>query len=261
VVIRAHGQTDVGRRRKNNEDSILVKRDLGLFVVSDGMGGHEGGEVASDIAVRVFSEVFTNRELGIDFPNDAEDELFGLEETERLLRGALIEANEAILNTSFINFDLQGMGCTVDAIVITDGYVRMGHVGDSRIYRLHKGKLSQVTRDHSVYNDLVHDHGMSPAEARENPYAKRVTNALGYLRRDKINIYQAPLVTKDVYLLCSDGLSDVVEESVIEKIVQESGFDPERCCQRLVDEANASGGPDNISVIILYIGDFDTVGL
>lgn len=251
--ILSFGLSDTGKRRQNNEDSILIDEETGLFVLSDGMGGHQGGEIASSIAVETLSEVFRNQGLGDEFPEEAKESLDGLEETARLIKGGIIEANEKIVNRAVDDADLSGMGATVDTLVAKDGLVIIGHVGDSRVFRLRLGSIDQLTRDHSVLNDLIDSHALSPDEARENPYHKRVTNALGYLRDNRVDMFEEQLMPRDIYLLCSDGLTDVVDDEEIANILTEYGSEPEKCCRRLVDEANERGGPDNVSVIVIFI--------
>ena len=260
LLIRSFGISDTGRRRKNNEDSILVSEEEGLFILADGMGGHHGGEIASGMAIEVISEVFANQKLGDNFPKEAEQALSGLDGDAQLIKGAIIETNERIVQRAIDDDELEGMGSTVDTMVTKDGMALIAHVGDSRVYRYNAGAIYQVTRDHSVFNDLVDHHNLTPEVARQNPYHKRVTNALGYLRNNRVDIFEEKLKPKDIFLLCSDGLTDVVSDDEIASIISKSAGNPIICCQALIGEANERGGPDNVSVIIVTVGFEDVYG-
>ncbi len=239
------GLTDPGKVRDNNEDSIFLENDGGLFVLADGMGGHKGGEVASNIAVEAIGRL-----LG----GEDEDELEIGGMTAPPISAAIVEADRMIKETAEENPDFIGMGSTLDLLIFEGDKAYIGHVGDSRVYLCRHGEdIRGVTLDQSVYNDLVHLHGIDPKEAQKNKYALRVTNALGYLVRDRIMIYTEEKREGDLYILCSDGLTDVVADAEIAKIVGGADGDVDICARNLVDLALERGGPDNVSVIVVKV--------
>jgi protein phosphatase len=229
-------RTDIGRRRSENQDNLGAWRHEDgrhLLLVADGMGGHRGGATASQIAVRTFREIFDASAM----EDDAED----------LLHSAFAEANHHIHTSSRQDLALSGMGTTgVALLVYESGEAFIGHVGDSRAYRLRRGTLECLTRDHNVRNQLVDRNGFSEAEASQIPDAEALVRALGPSAEVEAEIHRITLEEGDLFLLCSDGLYGVVPEaSIVETLLHYSAYN---AVEMLVNEANQRGGPDNITV-------------
>lgn len=227
-------RTDVGRAREHNEDSYLI--NFPLFAVADGMGGHAAGEVASTIAVSSLAEA-------------------GLTKPDPDAVGAAIEAaNIAVLDGVDQGIGRPGMGTTCSAVVIDGTRMAVGHVGDSRVYLLHEGKLLRVTHDHSFVEELVAAGEITPEEARFHPSRSIITRALGSERTMRADSFLVDVTMGDRVLLCSDGLSSMISDDVIEEAVVTSPA-PQACADRLVDLALGAGGLDNVTVIVIDIKD------
>jgi protein phosphatase len=225
-------RTDVGCVRDHNEDSLAVAPPL--YVVCDGMGGHAAGEVASEIAV----DVITARA-----PRNADAAALGQ---------AVEEANLAIIEAAQQGRGRAGMGCTCTAAIIEKERLVIAQVGDSRAYLLHQGTMQQLTRDHSLVADLIEAGEITEAEARVHPKRSMITRALGSDPRTQPDLFEVKVESGDRLLLCSDGLTTMLEDPQIERILRHS-TDPQRCAAQLVNEANALGGYDNITVIVVDI--------
>lgn len=238
------GITDTGRVRQENEDSIALEPEVGLVVLADGMGGHQAGEVASRMAVDVITrhvvETFANARNG-------DDDAF---ETKTVLE-AIHLANGAIHELASTKTECAGMGSTVVVTLFYGNKMCVAHVGDSRLYRFRGGALEQLTLDHSVIQELVSRGLMTMEEARKTIGKNLVTRALGVDAAVKPDISEHPFQDEDIYLLCSDGLNDVVPDGDIEMMLMEYGRNLDAAAQRMVDTANDRGGPDNVSVILV----------
>ena len=222
-------RTDIGWLRDHNEDSLVVTPPL--FAVADGMGGHAAGEVASEIAVRVLSE------LAPEHPD-----------VEALGR-AIEEANRAVIQAAREGRGRQGMGTTRTAAMLEGERLVIAQVGDSRAYLLHQGKLQQLTRDHSLMADMIEAGQLTPEEARTHPQRSVITRALGSDAHLHPDIYEINVETGDRLLICSDGLSGMIFDDQIENTLRRVQ-DPQRCASQLVNEAIAAGGHDNVTVIV-----------
>ena len=225
-------RTDVGCVRDHNEDSLVVAPPL--YVVCDGMGGHAAGEVASEIAVDVIAR---------SAPEHADASALGQ---------AVEEANLAIIKAAREGMGRAGMGCTCTAAILEKERLVIAQVGDSRAYLLHHGKLQQLTRDHSLVADLIEAGQITEAEARVHPQRSVITRALGSDPRTQPDLFEINVEAGDRLLLCSDGLSTMLEDPEIEKILA-SASDPQRCAAQLVNEANGLGGYDNVTVIVVDV--------
>lgn len=230
--------SNVGLVRDHNEDAILAEAPL--FVVADGMGGHEAGEIASNIAI----------EQLLAYAPKSPDAL-------GLMR-AVKQANAAIIQAANENIGRAGMGTTITAAVIDNGRAVFAQVGDSRAYLLRSGRLSQVTQDHSVVATMVRSGSISESEARIHPQRNVITRALGSDPHVVIDTYEYETIRGDRWLLCSDGLSGPVDNEHLEEILNRDA-DPRVCVEHLVEAANAAGGNDNISAIIVDVPADDTV--
>ncbi len=247
----AGGMSDVGRVREHNEDYFLLRPELGLFLVADGMGGHGSGEIASRItafSVRDYFEVtLAGGELDeVPKPHDT------LPMDGRRLVGAIRKANRDVVQISRTHIKHRGMGSTVVAIATgEDATLFIGHVGDSRCYRLRGGGLDQLTRDHSLINEaLALKPDMSPKDLAQFP-KNIVTRGIGMSPEVVVDIRVEKPEPGDLYLLCSDGLSGLVKEDLLLALLLDA--EPQEAAQRLVEEANSLGGTDNISAIVIRI--------
>jgi serine/threonine protein phosphatase PrpC len=243
-------QTDVGRKRKGNEDSLVANPEQGLFVVADGMGGHAAGEIASRVAVEAINEfvTLTGGDEEITWP-------FGLDESMSYdgnrLKTAIRHANRRVLEVTKERAEYEGMATTVAAVLMEGDLAHIAHVGDSRIYLFHAGEFQQLTSDHSWVNEQVRSGILSADQARTHPLRNVVTRALGGRAELHVDMQSRPMVAGDVLLLCSDGLTTMAPDDVIAKILGECGDDLDRAAHALVDEANARGGEDNVTVLLL----------
>jgi PPM family protein phosphatase len=247
--LKAIGLTHVGRQRQHNEDSYLVADEAKLFLVADGMGGHAAGEIASKIAVDAISEfiVHTKEDDGT-WPH-AYDEHFG-RATNRLM-AALRLANTRVLEAMRKDARLRGMGTTVVACLADDSTMSVAHVGDSRAYLIRGGELSRLTNDHSWVFEQVQAGMLTEAEAEKHPLRNVITRALGGALSVTPDAAEVESQPGDVYLLCSDGLTGMVPEDEILRVVSENGNDLEAACQNLIDIANERGGLDNVTAILV----------
>jgi len=246
----AAAKSDVGRKRHGNEDSFCLAPELGLFVVADGMGGHAAGEVASRLAVD------TIREWVVKYLGGSDAALVGKPEPTcsreaNFLLSSIRWANRIIYDAAQGRREYAGMGTTVASILAVNDHVALAHVGDSRIYRLRDGQIVQLSRDHSLVQQQV-DHGIiSPEEAQESQYKHLITRALGVKESVEVELAEQPVLPGDLLLLCSDGLSDLLEDEEMLRIVREHADDLEKACQALVDRANYKGGDDNITALLI----------
>ncbi len=250
---RCVGASDTGRVREHNEDTIGTDGDIGLVVLADGMGGYKAGEVASGIAVRT---VLTLVKDAVDREDlSLSDEVNGLSRPGILLRDAIQRANKVIYQTARTQANCEGMGTTVVAGLFFDDKLTIAHVGDSRMYRCRDGKLEQVTQDHSLLQELVSRGFYTPEEAQRAAAKNYVTRALGVEPTVDVEITEMPALKDDVYLLCSDGLSDMVEDDDIQLTINTFGANLETVAKQLVLLGNDNGGRDNISVVLVRVLD------
>jgi protein phosphatase len=245
--------SDPGLRRSSNEDSYCTRPDLGLYIVADGMGGHVAGEVASRVAVEAI-EIFIQETAGADknrtwpFPFEPALSL----EANRL-KAAFRLANRRIASTIADSHDLRGMATTASSLLTGPDGACVAHVGDSRVYVLRGGNLQQITNDHSWVEEQVRAGTMTATAARQHPWRNVVTRALSGGEDPEVDVTQVQPVQSERYLLCSDGLFSVVPDDQIATLLGTPGVSLEDVCQTLVDAANAAGGPDNITALVLEV--------
>jgi protein phosphatase len=226
--------TDVGRVRDGNEDAYLVEDAMGLVAVADGMGGHRAGEVASVTALESLRAAITSG---------------------RPLRESIEDANDAVFNKSLTDTSLRGMGTTLTAATLASGgTLLVGHVGDSRAYLLHDGELRQITEDHSLVEELVREGKLTADEAAVHPQRSIITRALGVDASVEVDVYPIELTPGDRILLCSDGLTGMVQPDDIAATLRRED-DPARAAALLIDAANQAGGEDNITVVVVAVTD------
>ena len=250
---RCVGMSDTGRIREHNEDTIGTDADIGLVVLADGMGGYKAGEVASGIAVRtvmsLVKEAVEREDLSIP---DAET---GLSRPGILLRDAIHRANKIIYQTAKTQANCEGMGTTVVAGLFFDDKLTVAHVGDSRLYCLRGAEFRQVTQDHSLLQELVSRGFYTPEEAQRAAAKNYVTRALGVEPTVDVDVTEVPVSKDDLYLLCSDGLSDMVEDADIHLTISTFGGNLETLAKQLVLLSNDNGGRDNVSIVAVRVLD------
>jgi serine/threonine protein phosphatase PrpC len=239
--IQAANLSDVGRRRKHNEDDCgfyRISNNEVLAIVADGMGGHASGEVASKMAVQIIQEVYTK---------DREDQ-----DVLDALRSSFEVANFSILQKSLEQDELNGMGTTATALVIKEDQAFIGHMGDSRAYLFRDAHVTQLTTDHSMVNRMVQQGLISEEEAKYHPQRNVIYKALGVHRDADLELVgPLPVHVYDTFLLCSDGLTNLVRDEELLKIVNKET--PQKACEKMIHMANKRGGDDNITVQILKV--------
>lgn len=231
-----HALTDVGKVRKSNQDALVVDEGLRLFGVADGMGGHNGGETASAGARDSLIELLQGKTPSLD-----------------ALREGVTEANASLFRQQAEDESLSGMGTTLSVIWLSEHFVYLGHVGDSRIYRLRGGKLEQMTDDHSLVGELMRAGYLTPEEAEHHPQKNVILRAVGTEPGIDVDLAVEERKSGDLWLICSDGLHGMVSDKKMEAIL--SVNTPEAAAKLLMDAALAAGGRDNISVVIVSDGE------
>ncbi len=242
------GETNVGMKRTHNEDAFEVIDEERLFIVADGMGGHASGEVASKMAIETLREFFaaTSQDSEATWPYKM-DKARSYEEN-RLITGIKL-ANLRIHESAQREPRLRGMGTTIVSILVIDEGVLIAHVGDSRVYRLRQGKLDQLTDDHSLLNDYIKMKRLTEEEIANFPHKNVIVRALGMKEMVKVDTRLDPPQPGDIYLLCSDGLCGPVSDQEISEITSSSN-DLKAIGSKLIERANANGGPDNVTVVL-----------
>lgn len=239
--------TDIGRKRSQNQDNIASFPELGLFVVADGMGGHRGGETASAMAVEVIPQIVRQAEShgGNWIP-------------KQVIAEAIIHANNQIYDRSQNQAQLQGMGTTTVSILFKGNKLTVGHVGDSRAYFFRETALWQLTRDHSLVQEKLRAGMITRSELRTDRMKNVITRSVGFEPEVNVETYEMDIQPGDQFMLCSDGLSGMIDDSEIQRILREyrqASADPQETVKALIAAANSYGGDDNISVILVeYTG-------
>jgi serine/threonine protein phosphatase PrpC len=250
MKIVCEARSDVGRKRKGNEDALFINPDLRLYVVADGMGGHAAGEVAAKIAVDSINEfvALTGGDQEITWP-------FGLDDSisydGNRLKTAIRHANRKVLDATRERSEYEGMATTVAAVLVDGDTANLAHVGDSRIYLWSDDKIQLLTSDHSWVNEQIQSGIISAEQARSHPLRNVVTRALGGRSDLVVDVQSRRMKPGDVLLLCSDGLTTMIGDEDIARILAEVRGDVAEAARGLVEEANARGGEDNITVILL----------
>jgi len=248
----ARGISDVGRKREHNEDSLLIDDDLGLYIVADGMGGHQGGGTASRLAVETIrANLRDARAAGTTLAVHG-GPLEG-NPLREVLRGAVETACRSIFQAAQSDPGLQGMGTTVTAVALDEHAAFVAHVGDSRCYLIRGSDIFQVSEDHSLVNEQLKAGAITPEEARTSRFRNIITRSVGFEEQVAVDLLGLEVKAGDRMLVCCDGLSNLVEDAEILQIVRAEPLDA--VPQKLVDLANDRGGDDNITVIVLQVGD------
>jgi len=239
--------TDTGRARQNNEDSVAVDEEMRVAVLADGMGGYNAGEIASGMATAFIKSELSRWlvEAGaVARPKDV----------RRAMEICVDSANTSILRAANNNAQYAGMGTTLVVGIFRDDVLMLGHIGDSRCYRFRAGVLEQISRDHSLLQEQIDAGLVTPEQAQHSNIRNLVTRALGVEETVLLEVNEYPVAVGDIYMMCSDGLSDMVNDASIAKIVgTDSPLDQK--AQLLVDTANENGGRDNISVLMAEVAE------
>jgi len=234
------GKTDTGRVRSNNEDTFMLDPEMVYCLVADGMGGAAAGEMASLIFAQTTAELFS-------CPKPATEQ-----ELVDRVQAAFRDANDRILDHVASHPEHKGMGCTAELLAFTDtGYV-VGHMGDSRTYRLRQGSLKQLTKDHSLVQDQIDQGLITEEQARSHRMRNIILRAVGVRPSPALDTLRGPIFSGDLFLLCSDGLTDLIEDREILRVLLPDGHIASKADQ-LVEMANAAGGKDNITVVLAQI--------
>ena len=250
-MIEAFGKTDVGRRRKLNEDNILLDPDVNLYAVCDGMGGHNAGEVASKMAIETLHAFITKsqgEEKDITWPYGLEPHLSF--EANRL-KTAIKLANKRIFKAADNREDYTGMGTTLVAALVNDATLTVGNAGDSRVYMVRAGKLTQLTRDDSWVSAAWAEGILSSDEIDRHPLRNVITKAVGAKADIELETSEHKLTAGDVVLLCSDGLHAMITDEKILALLHPLPGSLEKTADVLIEAANEAGGKDNVSVVLL----------
>ena len=253
MLIRASGITDVGLKREGNEDCFSTDDTLGLYVVADGMGGHLAGEVASKVAVELINKSFRHwMESGLD-----EEEVFGIPDQTLTKRGNYILgsirlANRVVHEMAEMHDEYHGMGTTIAVLAVFQGQIIAANVGDSRIYMLRNGHLERLSKDHTIVSEQVEMGIMDPKDAETSPLKHVLTKNLGSAEFVTAEVFEFEPADGDRFLLCTDGLTDLVNDEEILQMIQ-AEESPEVFCRNCVDEALKRGGHDNTTVVSVFL--------
>lgn len=242
------GRSNTGMVRSNNEDKIGEDQEIGLVVLADGMGGYKGGEVASRLAVNTILD-----ELRAEIPRLTPgeiDEQTGYTKESLAARRSVVKANETIFSVSSTEPQYRGMGTTLVMGIFYDNQITVAHVGDSRMYRFRDGNLQQITVDHTLLQELVDRGFYTQEEANSSLNKNLVTRALGIEGSIAVDIKEDLAMPGDIYILCSDGLTDMVDDQEIHATVKAFKDNLDQLADRLIEIANENGGRDNVSVLL-----------
>jgi protein phosphatase len=236
-------KTHIGKIRDNNEDSFYIdEKNNCMFIVADGMGGHNAGEVASKMAIDVVSKFIEDEWNNTEILNDFE--------IYSLIRKAIEKANNKIYERSLFNEDCDGMGTTITIAIILNNKIYLGHIGDSRAYILRNNELMQLTEDHTLVSELLKNGSITEIEAKNHPKKNIITKALGTNLNAEPDISSKEIYDEDVIILCTDGLTNIIDNDEIKKsFIEHSNL--QNACDYLVDLANNRGGYDNITIIAI----------
>ncbi len=246
--IQLRGRTDVGSVRDHNEDAISCNEKIGLAVLADGMGGHRGGEMASAITVSTILDVVSSRLKSIKSGEVDEETGYSLESV--MIHDAVTQANRSVYDASRNNKQYEGMGTTVVTLLFYDNRYTVAHVGDSRLYRYRDGVLEQITRDHSLLQELIDRGFYTPEQAKNSLNKNLVTRAIGIDSKVQVDIQEDVAMVDDIYLLCSDGVTDMIDDTLIQQVIEQHPDDLDAIAEGLIREANEHGGKDNISALL-----------
>ncbi len=246
--IQITGQTDVGAVRDHNEDAIACEDEIGLAVLADGMGGHQGGEMASAITVSTVMDVVRNKLKHINHGDVDRETGYSIESIT--VHEAITLANKKVYDSAQKNTHYQGMGTTVVVLLFYDNRYTFAHVGDSRLYRLRDGIFEQLTRDHSLMQELIERGFYTPEQAKISLNKNLITRAIGIDTHVQIDIQEDIAMIDDIFLLCSDGVTDMIDDTVIKAILEKHSNNLDAAATEIIQQSNKCGGKDNISALL-----------
>lgn len=238
VSLISWARSDIGRKRKSNEDSYFASDERGLFMVADGMGGHRAGDRASKIAIHSAAQEYM-REIDLGT------------KTCEALANALAKAAYEVFNAQDNEADYKGMGTTLSALAIDQDRAYISHIGDTRIYCIRDEIIHQLTSDHSLVNEQVQAGLMSQAEARSSSFRNIITRAIGHSKIVQADNFSLNIKEKDMYLLCSDGLNNMLLDDEILSVIK--SFEPREAVVKLINKSNEKGGDDNITAVLVRV--------
>ena len=241
MIVEIAHLTDIGCVREENEDSVYIDPEGRTFIVADGMGGHNAGEVASQMACEIIGNQLAQIEEGHSVENP-------LEWMER----AVLQAHEAITETAHQNPDYHGMGTTVEVLWLDNRKAYWGHVGDSRIYHIRNGDFKQITQDHSLINEYIQKGVLNPEEAWNSPMRHVILQALGSVEDIEVETGSVDLKAGDLFLICSDGLTDVIKDKDLQELLFATQ-DLDVAVHNAIEQVKQLGAPDNISLILIRL--------
>lgn len=250
-ALRMTGRCDTGRKRDHNEDFITLAPEHGLVIVADGMGGHNAGEVASRMAAESIHEAIRNSLFEHEPPSIGRSS--DISPQALLMQRAITQSNDILSHAAHQHNQYSGMGTTIVVALFHDNAIAIGSVGDSRVYRLRANQLEQVTKDHTLLQELIDRGFYTPEEAHASLNRNVVTRALGVEQEVQVDIIEDAVMVGDRYLLCSDGLNDMVDDRTIERILRDTEHPTDDVVTELVKAANEAGGKDNVSVALVDI--------
>lgn len=234
------GKTDIGLRRSNNEDVFITSSEQGFCLAADGMGGEAAGELASKIFADTAQEIFAD-----NFNHSEKEVLYRVKQ-------AFSFANEKILDHVTQNPNHEGMGCTAELLAFYEDGFALGHVGDSRTYRFRNGQLRQLTQDHTLVQQQIEEGLISSDNIKNHPLRNVILRAIGQERELALDLLRGNILSGDLFLLCSDGLTDMIQDNQIQEILH-SDIEIHRKADNLIESAKAAGGKDNITVVLVAI--------
>ncbi|HPQ40884.1 MAG TPA: Stp1/IreP family PP2C-type Ser/Thr phosphatase [bacterium] len=243
----AFAQTDVGCRRTVNQDAYFLDTESRVFIVADGMGGHQAGDLASRLAIRAIID-FMNQQVHFDADEQSIVDRLAIE--RELCRSAIVCANNEVYQVAEEHPELFGMGTTIDMIKVVDGYAVICHVGDSRIYRIADGNIRQITKDHTQIQELIDQHQITEEEAQYSTMKNVITRALGGSEDVEVDTIILPIRLMDVFLLCTDGLSGVMEDWELKEEFGMYDCDIKEAVKGYIQTTLDRGAPDNVTVLI-----------
>lgn len=246
----SYAHSDVGKKRARNEDHFGVMPDAKLFIVADGMGGHAGGEIASAIAVNTVTSVIRNHADVLAAAQTCDGDIES-SPVAHLLSDAVRGACYEIHHEASVNSELRGMGTTATALLFHEKEAFIGHVGDSRAYLWREGRLMQLTEDHSLVNEQVKAGLITHKEAQHSRFRNIITRSIGFEDDVDVDMIALKIAANDTFVLCTDGLTGLVEDDEISDVLDTHDLD--EVPQALIDMANARGGDDNITVVVVHV--------
>ena len=251
TVLEFASLSDTGLVRAHNEDAVETSKELGLAILADGMGGYNAGEVASRMSVEIISKHLKQKQQAAWIPLLSRQTMVA----SRWISDAITYANECVLEAAQVHAEYVGMGTTIVVAMCHQDKLLVAHVGDSRVYRFRQGELLQITKDHSVLQAQIDAGLITEEQALNSPIKNLITRAVGAQTEVDIEIHDHQLQEGDLYLLCSDGLTDMLHHDQIQRILKQHSEQLDLCCQNLVNGANNCGGRDNVSVILLKVNE------